>query len=115
MSGHNGYQNIENHPAAMNMAAHMTVDILANKSGRAAVLHDRPLPAKLQWAELDVETATLTFPTEDGAIIDFGMKICPQVLTNLRHAARIQVVQLRGGQVYDIYDLALLVSGETVN
>ncbi len=115
MNEYSGFQDAENYAGAMSMAAQMKVDILVNKDNRAIVLHDKPLPGRLQWAELDVENASLIFPTAEGSIIHFGMKICPQVLTRLQKAARIQVAQIRDRKVYDIYDLALLVSGEAVN
>lgn len=115
MNEYSGLQNTENHPDMISMAARMKVDILVNKDNRAIVLHDKPLPGRLQWAELDVENASLIFPTADGSIIYFGMKICPQVLTRLQRAARIQVAQIRNRKIFDIYDLALLITGEAVN
>lgn len=115
MSGFNENTIMGEKPPVSSIAAQMRVDLLVNKNHQAAVLHDKPLPGVLQWAELDVETASLTFPTEDGHILDLGMKVCPQVLEHLKRSARIQVVQIRDRRVFDIYDLALLVSDETMN
>lgn len=115
MNEYSGLHDTDNHSDMISMADRMKVDILVNKDNRAIVLHDKPLPGKLQWAELDVENASLVFPTNDGSIIHFGMKICPQVLSRLQKAARIQVAQIRNRKVFDIYDLALLITGEAVN
>jgi hypothetical protein len=91
------------------LAKMMTVDLMVNERGNLWVLHDKPLPMILNWAEYDADLASLTLVAQDGEVLDLGMKIHKPLQKPMLEAREIYVVLLSQDEIKDMYILPLMV------
>lgn len=96
-------------PVLPSLSATMNVDLVVNPNADVWLIHDRPFPLGLIWAEYDVDTASLYLVARDGKIIDFGMKIFPETRKFMRNARQLFTLRMTNGQIDDSYTLPLLV------
>lgn len=96
-------------PVLPSLCATMNVDLVVNPNADVWLIHDRPFPLGLIWAEYDVDTASLYLVARDGKIIDFGMKIFPETRKFMRNARQLFTLRMTNGQIDDSYTLPLLV------
>lgn len=87
----------------------MTVDMMVNERGNIWVLHDRPLPMILNWAEYDADLATLTFVAQDGEALELGMTIHKPLQKPMMLVREIYVVLMADQEIKDMYILPLTV------
>ena len=87
----------------------MNVDLVVNPNFDAWILHDKPFPIALMWAEYDIDTSSLILVGRDGKIIDLGMKIFPDTRKFLRNARQICTLRIQNDDIDDSYVLPLLV------
>lgn len=96
-------------PVLPSLCSTMNVDLVVNPNSSVWLIHDRPFPLGLIWAEYDADTASLYLVARDGKIIDLGMKIFPDTRKYLRHARQLFTMRMKDGDVDDSYILPLLV------
>ncbi len=101
-------QNAES-PVLPSLCTTMQADLVVSPEGNVWIVHDRPFPLGLIWAEYDVDTAALYLVARDGRIIDFGMKIFPETRKYLRKARQLVTMRMTNGKLDDSYTLPLLV------
>ena len=99
---------------AKTLATMMTVDLMVNERGNIWVLHDKPLPMILNWAEYDADLATLTFVAQDGEALELGMTIHKPLQKPMSLAREIYVVLMSGEEIKDMYILPLTVRNITL-
>lgn len=95
--------------APTTLARMMTVDLMVNERGNIWVLHDKPLPMILNWAEYDADLATLTFVAQDGEALELGMTIHKPLQKPMSIAREIYVVLMSKEEIKDMYILPLTV------
>lgn len=81
-------------PVLPDLQTYQYPDIIANETGRAMMVYDRPLPDIVWWAEYDPDLALLSFVTVGKKIFGFGSKIHPSVDKFLRFSDSIYLVQV---------------------
>ena len=96
------------YPALMNS---MKIGLMTNEASHVMLIHNKPLPNILRWAEYDTETTSLTFVMEGGKIQDSGLKVAPDIEDDLLDATELYAVQTNddGTKVRDIYLVPLAV------
>lgn len=91
------------------LAKMMTVDLMVNERGNVWVLHDKPLPMILNWAEYDADLSKLTFVAQDGEALELGMTIHKPLQKPMLEAREVYVVLLSQDEIKDMYILPLMV------
>jgi hypothetical protein len=91
------------------MTKRMNIDLIVNKNSQVWLAHDMPFPGILQWAEYDVDMATVTFVTTDGRMQDTGLKVQPVMRRYLRQATVIDAVLVQEGKIHDFFRVPLIV------
>lgn len=100
-------------PVRKPMAAQMHVELVVNDDAEVWVLHDKPFPAILQWAEYDEESNMLSFVTHDGKVQDLGIIIPEKIADILLDARRVFAMYMPKGQIADMGIVPVMVR-ETV-
>lgn len=95
-------------PGQASLATMMTVDLMVNERGNIWVLHDKPLPLVLNWAEYDADLSTLTFVAQDGEAIELGMTIHKPLHKPMATAHEVYVVLMDKAEIKDMYILPLM-------
>lgn len=86
----------------------MTVDIAMNKDGMVWVLHDRPFPDLVEWAEFDRHGHILTFITRGGKLQNLGIPIHPPMHDALVKAKGVYIMLVQDGEIRDMGLLPLV-------
>ncbi|MBI1326105.1 MAG: hypothetical protein GC136_00510 [Alphaproteobacteria bacterium] len=87
----------------------MAVEFLVNDQNCATILHDKPIPEKIYWAEYDVDFKNLTLVTVKGKVMGLGAKIQPPIHKKLRNCKDLQIIMVQEKQVKDFYKVSLVV------
>ena len=93
----------------------MTVDFLFDKKGGAWLLHNKPLPDFLHWAEYDGEMETLTLVSYDGKVQNLGTKIPVGSGHYIEKAMEITTMYVDKGKIQDFQIIPIISRGTTVN
>ncbi|MDB5492559.1 MAG: hypothetical protein JWO78_2408 [Micavibrio sp.] len=101
--------------AQATLATMMTVDLMVNERGNIWVLHNKPLPMILNWAEYDVDLSTLTFVAQDGEALELGMTIHKPLQKPMMAAREVYVVLMDDKEIKDMYILPLMVRDTKFN
>jgi len=96
-------------PVRPDLAGRMHVELVVNENAQVWVLHDKPFPAILQWAEYDEESNALTFITHDGKIQDLGMVLPDPVADILLDAGELCAILMQGGEIRDMGFIPVMV------
>ena len=99
----------EHHTVLSSLASTMSVDLIVNERGNLWVLHDKQLPAIINWVEFDAEMDSLTLVSQTGQLIDLGMKIPKMFQRIILQTKYIYIVYMADKAVKDIYILPVLV------
>ncbi|NCC21491.1 MAG: hypothetical protein EOM26_03405 [Alphaproteobacteria bacterium] len=99
----------KNLPVFPDLNDKMKVDLAVNSKGEVWVLHTRPFPGILLWAEYDADTEAVTLCMEDGKIQELGIKVNQQVGKFLLRAKRVFTILTDGKKIEDMYLVPLLV------
>lgn len=97
------------------LATRMTVDFLFNESGEVWLLHDRPLPARLEWVEYDADMESVTLVTEEGKIQDIGIGMPPGFAFHLLDAVQITALHVEDKKIIDGARVPLVARGTSIN
>lgn len=100
-------------PLRRPMAAEMHVELVVNDDAEVWVLHDRPFPAILQWAEYDEENNSLSFVTHDGKTQELGIIIPETIADILLDARTLYALYMPEGKIADMGIVPIMVR-ETV-
>lgn len=100
-------------PVHKPLASTMNVDLMVNEDSKLWVIHDKPFPDILIWAEYDADMASLSLIAKDGKIIDLGMKIHQPLRKYMLSARQLFTMRMQDGKIDDCYVLPLIVR-ETV-
>ncbi len=93
------YRMPDNPLILMPLARVMNIELVVKEEdATTVVLHNRPLPRRADWAEYDMDLATLTFVTWDGAIFDLGIKVQPILGEKMARAVRMNMIYMEGGE-----------------
>jgi hypothetical protein len=87
----------------------MKVDLVMNPDSKVWILHDKPFPDILMWAEYDIDSASLTLVYRNGKTQELGLKIHAPMRKYLRSARQLFTMRLEGDQIVDTYVRPLLV------
>lgn len=87
----------------------MAVEFLVNNKNCATILHDKPLPEKIYWAEYDVDFKNLTLVTIKGKIQGLGSKIHTPIHKKLRACKDLQIIMVQDKEIKDFYTVSLVV------
>jgi hypothetical protein len=96
-------------PVFRPLASMMKVDLVMNPDSKVWILHDKPFPDILMWAEYDIDSASLTLVYRNGKIQELGLKIHAPMRKYLRSARQLFTMRLEGDQIVDTYVRPLLV------
>ncbi len=101
--------NGEEVPVFRPLSGMMKVDLVLNPDSKVWILHDKPFPDILMWAEYDIDAASLTLVYRNGKVQSLGMKIHAPMRQYLRTARQLFTMQLEDKKIIDTYILPLLV------
>ncbi len=89
---------------------YMTPDLIAAQNGQVMLIHEKPLPAPIWWADYDPELKQLVFVTIGGQIMDLGIKIPPVIDGFLRAGRDIVLVEIDlEGNILNVQDRKIVV------
>ena len=91
------------------LATQMGISLILNPDSKVWLVHERPFPDILMWAEYDIDTASLTLVFRGGRVQDIGMTIQPPMRKYLARSRQIYTMLLQGDKVADCYIMPLLV------
>ena len=91
------------------LATQMQVELVVNDSSNIWVLHDKPFPAILQWAEYDRDENNLIFVTDDGLMQDLGMVIPEAVADVILECDQLCAMYMNDGKVSDMGMIPIMV------
>jgi len=83
------------------LADAMKVDLVVNSSGSIWILHDRPLPALVTWADYDSDAGTVTFATDKGKTQELGIQVPRTMTGTLQEATQVSVLLMENRKVTD--------------
>lgn len=85
---------LERMPVAPPLHGQMKPDLLVNDEGQVILIHEKPLPDTIWWADYDPEYKQLVFVSVTGQLIPFGMPIHAMVDAFLRHARVMYFIEI---------------------
>lgn len=89
---------------------YMKPDLIAAQNGQVMLIHEKPLPAAIWWADYDPELKQLIFVTITGQIMDLGIKIPPVIDGFLRAGRDIVLVEIDlEGNILNVQDRKIVV------
>jgi hypothetical protein len=93
------------------LASTMGVAFMVNERGNIWIVHNKPLPVILNWVEFDVDLSSITLISQDGQVIDLGMKVQKALQKPMMQAREIYIVYMVQEEVKDLYILPLTLCG----
>jgi len=96
-------------PETGSLASYMHVELVVNDQSEVWLLHDRPFPAILQWADYDQESGSLEIVTHDGVTRELGMVLPDKVRKLLLKAGKLYVIYMKNKQMQDFGIIPIMV------
>lgn len=91
---------------------YMKPDLLATAEGQVLLIHEKPLPAPIWWAEYDPEYKQLIFVTIAGQVMGLGVEIPPVIDGYLRLGRDIALVEIDDqGNTLNIQERKIVIRG----
>lgn len=90
--------------------SYMSPDLLASADGQVMLIHEKPLPAPIWWADYDPEYNQLIFVTVTGQIVGLGAPIPPSIDVFLRLGQDIALVEINArGEPVNVQERKIVV------
>jgi hypothetical protein len=100
-----------NSPVFPPLASYMKVDLAANSRGSIWILHDKPLPDLLGWADYDAASGVITLAMETGKTQPLGVAVPEAMAGPLQDSVQVSVVLMENQTVVDFTVVPLNVAG----
>ena len=83
------------------LASYMTVELVVNPAGQVWILHDKPLPAIVSWADYYTDTACITLAMDTGQTQELGIKVPAAMATALQDAVKVSIMLMENQTIAD--------------
>ena len=90
-----------NSPVFPPLAGYMKVDLMANSRGSVWIVHEKPLPDLVQWADYDAGAGTITLAMQSGKTQLLGVMVPAALKESLRNATHVSVMLMQDKKIVD--------------